>query len=151
VLFGALSARGRNRRNLASAFVGEIAAAMEAVEEHAEAKRLYLLVSSENKTPPDLRDLQLPKLTIYETSAGRLSLFDAPLPGELSYFYTRLTALPGRLRALRSSNPSSTEEMKQRAREAIAEIEQTMDLGENLLRSFRRFISHKQPDSISRA
>jgi hypothetical protein len=151
VLFGALSMRGRNRRNLASAFVGEITAAMEAVEEHAEVKRLHLLESSEGKAPPDFRDLQLPKLTIYETNVGQLSLFDAPLSGEISYFYTRLMALPGHLRGVKSSNPSSAEEMKQRARDAIAEIAQTMDLGENLLRSFRRFISHKQPVSISRA
>jgi hypothetical protein len=148
VLFGA---RSRNRRNLASAFVGEIAAAMETVEENAEVRRLQLADASEGKAPPDFSNFQLPKFTVYETHVGQLSLFDAPLSRELSYFYTRLMALPVHLRALRPRDSSCAEDMKRRTHEAVEEIAQTMSLGENLLRSFRRFISRKQPASISRA
>jgi hypothetical protein len=148
VLFGA---RGRNRRNLASAFVGEIAAAIETVEENAEIRRLQLSDASDGKRLPDFSDFQLPKLTVYETNIGQVSLFEAPLPRELTYFYTRLMALPVRLRALRPEDSSSAEDIKRRTHEAVEEIAQTMSLGENLLRSFRGFISRKQPSSISRA
>jgi hypothetical protein len=151
VLLGALSARARNRRNLASAFVGEIVAVMETVEEYPEIKRLRRFQPGAQDTPPDFSNLQLPTLTVYETNIGHLALFDAPLPRELTYFYTRLMALPIRLRMLKSPESSSTEDIKERVRDAMADVAQTMSLGENLLRSFRRFVSRKQPDSISRA
>jgi hypothetical protein len=110
VLFAALSTRVRNRRNLASAFVGEIVAAMETVEAHAEVRRLHLIELGESNTLPDFSDLQLPKLTVYETNVGQLALFDSPLPRELSYFYTRLMALPIRLRALKPPDSTSTDD-----------------------------------------
>jgi hypothetical protein len=151
VLVGALFVRGRNRRNLASAFVGEITAVMETVEEHPDIKRLSLVQSIETDTPPEFGELHVPKPTIYEMNVGQLLLFDAPLPRELSYFYTRLMGLPGRLRALRRGDPSSAEDVKRRTDEALADIAHTMNLGENLLRSLRKYVSRRQPDSISRA
>jgi hypothetical protein len=151
VLLGVLSARARNRRNVASAFVGEVVAAMETIEEHADIRRLRRFQSGAQDALPDFSDFQLPTLTVYETNIGQLTLFDAPLPRELTYFYTRFMALPIRLRMLKSPESLSTEDIKERVRDAIADVAQTMSLGENLLHSFRRFISRKQPDSISRA
>jgi hypothetical protein len=150
MLLDGFSSRHRNRRNLASAFVGEITAAMEAVEEHAEVKRLQLAAST-NEQGFDFSDFQLPKLIVYEKNVSRLSLFNAPLPRELSYFYTRLMALPAHLRALRLSSSSGAEDVKWQTQDAVAEIAKTMRLGENLLRSIKIFVSRKQPDSISRA
>ena len=53
MLLGSLSPRRRDRRNLASAFVGEIVAAMEAVEEYSEVRRLHLasLTASQISAP----------------------------------------------------------------------------------------------------
>jgi hypothetical protein len=151
VLLEALSARARNRRNLASAFVGEIVAAMEIIDGHAEIKRLRRLQSGAQDALPNFSDFQLPTLTVYETNIGQLALFDAPLPRELTYFYTRLMALPIRVRMLKSPESLSTEDIQERVRDAIADVAQTMSLGENLLHSFRKFVSRKQPDAISRA
>ena len=150
MLLDGFSARRRNRRNLASAFVGEITAAMEAVEEHAEVKRLQLAANT-SEQGFDFSDFQLPNLIVYEANVSRLSLFNAPLPRELCYFYTRLMALPAHLRALKPSSSSCAEDVKWQTQDAVAEIAKTMSLGENLLRSIKIFVSRKQPDSISRA
>jgi hypothetical protein len=96
-------------------------------------------------------DFALPRLAVYEANVGRLGLFNAPLPRELSYFYTRLNSLPQRLRELRTPPNSSPDEQKLRARIASGEIDQTMMLGNDLLRSMKGFVSRKWPASISRA
>jgi hypothetical protein len=147
-------ARRRDRRNLASAFVGEIAAAIESVESDEALKRLQEASrhhASDNVTLPDFSDFELPKLAVYEANIGKLSLFDAPLTREISYFYTRLMALSGHLRAFNRAPHSDAEEIKRRTGNLIEEISQIMMLGDNLLRSFRVFVSRKQPASISRA
>jgi hypothetical protein len=148
------NARRRNRRNLASAFVGEIAAAMETVESNDAIKQLQhatVYSGSDDMLLLGFIDFQLPKLAVYEANIGNLSLFDAPLPREISYFYTRLMALPGRLGAFKRADCSCSEEMKRKSGDVIEEISQIMKLGDNLLRSFRIFVSRKQPVSISRA
>lgn len=151
MLLSNLSPRRRDRRNLASAFVGEIVAAMEAVADHSEVKRLQLVQTVACASPFDFSDFKLPKLAVYETNAAKLSLFNAPLPRELSYFCTQLTDLPQRLRALKPSAASSAENLKWRTQSAIEEIARTMKLGDDLLRSIKVFVSRKQPASITRA
>jgi hypothetical protein len=146
--------RKRDRRNLASAFVGEIAAALETVERDDSIKQLQNATvdsGSDNGLLLDFSVFRLPKLAVYEANIGNLSLFDAPLPREISYFYTRLMALPGRLRAFKRADRSRSEEMKRKSGDVIEEISEIMRLGDNLLRSFRAFVSRKQPASISRA
>lgn len=143
MLFDTLRPRRREQHGLASALIGEIVAAMEAVERNA--------ATADDQLTPDFTDFALPRLAVYEANVGRLGLFNAPLPRELSYFYTRLNNLPQRLRALRTPPTSSPDEQKLRARIAIGEIDQTMTLGNDLLRSMKGFVSRKQPSSISRA
>lgn len=150
MLFNGPWARRRDRRNLASAFIGEIAAAMESVEEHI-GRRLEGAASRDGEPPFDFDDFQLPRLAVYEANVGHLTLFNAPLPRELSYFYTRLAALPARLRALKPSSSSSAEVVKQNSQRALEEVTRTMQLGENLLHNIKGFVSRKQPDSVSRA
>jgi hypothetical protein len=133
VLFGARSARARNRRNQVSAFVGEIVATMDAEEEHAEIERLCAFRSNSAHTLPNLDDLQLPVLTVYESNVGQLM------------------ALPSRLWMLRAADQMPPKDFEKRVREAISEVAQTMRLGETLLHSFRRFISRKHADCLSRA
>jgi hypothetical protein len=150
MLFCGLSTRDRNRRNLASAFIGEIAAAMDAVERHADMRRLELGDTNADQSS-DFGEFQLPKFTIYEANAGQLGLFNAPLPRELSYFYTRLAALSMRVRMLKSSPQSSAAERRQRMRDMLDDLMNTMELGESLLRDIKMLVSRKQPKSISRA
>jgi hypothetical protein len=151
MLLTRLLPRRRDRRNLASAFAGEIAAAIEAVAEHPEVRRLQLVQTSAGERPFDFSHFKLPKLAVYEANADKLSLFDAPLPRELSYFYTRLADLPQRLLAVKPPGTLPAEDLKSRTKSAIDEITQTMTLGDDLLRSIKVLISRKQPASISRA
>lgn len=151
MLFGVLSARGRSRRNLASAFIGEIVAAMDSIEECAEIKRLESARSGGNESPIDFHDFHLPRFAVYEANANQLGLFNPPLPRELAYFYTRLGALPKRLRELTSPASISEEETRRNAQDALNDVNRTMQLGEDLLRSIKEFVSNKRPDSISRA
>lgn len=151
MLLSRLWPRWRNRRNLASAFVGEIVAAMEAVAEHPEVRRLQLIQRTACEPPFDFSHFKLPRFAVYEANVDKLSLFDAPLPRELSYFYTRLADLPQRLLAVKPSDPLPAEDLKSRTQSTIDEIARTMTLGEDLLRSIKVFVSRKQPASISRA
>ena len=141
----------KSRRNLASAFAGEIVAAMEAVADNAEIRRLLVRDSSVAGAPFDFAGFELPRLAIYEANAHRLGLFNAPLPRELSYFYTRIMSLPGHLHALSSSALTSGDDTQQRTKVAFEEITRTMDLGDSLLRSIKGLISQRQPSSVSRA
>jgi hypothetical protein len=141
----------KGRRNLASAFAGEIVAAMEAIADNAEIKRLLLNDMSAGAASFDFTGFELPRLAIYEANAHRLSVFNAPLPRELSYFYTRMMTLPGHLRALSLSGQASGDTTPQRTKVAFEEITRTMDLGDSLLRNIRGFISRRKPSSISRA
>jgi len=151
MFLGFLSASERSRRNLASAFIGEIVAAMGSVEDNAKIRRLSLQPFGSNELPVDFSDFQLPKLTVYEANAGRLGVFNAPLPREIAYFYTRFAALPDRLRALTAPSPASIEDMRRKTQEALDDVSQTLQLGEDLLRSIKPFVSRRQPESISRA
>ncbi|HEY5066889.1 MAG TPA: hypothetical protein VIJ04_18940 [Xanthobacteraceae bacterium] len=151
MLFDTLMPRRREQHGLASALIGEIVAAMEAVERSSAVQHLHPASTADDRLTLDFTDFALPRLAVYEANVGRLGLFNAPLPRELSYFYTRLNNLPQRLRALRTPPNSSPDEQKLRARIAIGEIDQTMTLGNDLLRSMKGFVSRKRHDSISRA
>jgi len=151
MLFGVLSAHGRSRRNLASAFIGEIVAAMDSLEECAQIKQLARTRTGGNEIPIDFHDFDLPRFAVYEANASQLGLFNPPLPRELAYFYTRLGALPKRLRGLTSPASISEEEARRRTQDALDDVARTMQLGEDLLRSIKEFVSNKQPHSISRA
>lgn len=149
MLFRNLTPRRRERHGLASALIGEIVAALEAVEVHSTLRRR----NGDNLTASaaDFGDLELPRLMVYEANVSRLSLFNTPLPRELSYFYTRLADLPQRLRALKPSASFSAADIDARAQRALGEIDLTMTLGQDLLRSMKQFVSRRQPASISRS
>jgi hypothetical protein len=112
MLLDCLFPQRRDRRNLASAFAGEIVGAMEAVSDHTDVRRL-LAVNANGDTRFDFGNFELPHLAVYEANVNRLGLFHAPLPRELTYFYTRLMTLPGHLRALSSRACSSPAQAQQ--------------------------------------
>jgi hypothetical protein len=150
MLLDCLFPQRRGRRDLASAFAGEIVAAMEAVADHAEVRRL-LATPTDGDARFDFASFELPHLAVYESNVDKLGLFHAPLPRELSYFYTLLMTLPGHLRAVHSGPSASPDDMRQRVKNAYDEVSETMCLGDSLLRSIKKLVSHKQPDLISRA
>ena len=151
MLFRNLTPRRRERHGLASALIGEIVAALEAVETNCASRDLQAADSAACTATFDFADFELPRLAVYEASVDKLSLFHAPLPRELSYFYTRLANLPQRLRALKPPASMSAEDIKARTATAVGEIDRMMTLGEDLLRSMRVFVSRRGPSSISRS
>lgn len=130
---------GRKRRNLASAFAGEISAIVAVLEDRAEA---------EGATSDTA--FVMPRCDLYKANAGQIDLFDAPLPSQLTHFYTRLAGLPeflrnhGKTRATSDVNVASADPV-------ATEMEHLMTEGEDLLRQLRPFIAKPHSPTITRA
>jgi hypothetical protein len=124
-----LMAHSRRRRNLASMFIGEITAALEIIAGGP-------LKGDELR----LRTFCLPRLTVYESTIDRLSLFDASLQRELCYFYTRLMALRRYDKEGESRTRRLADDTTQEMNEEIAEITGIIQLGEDLLHHFRKLV-----------
>jgi hypothetical protein len=141
----------KSRERLASAFVGEIAAAMETLEANPEIKFLASLAEGAGGTTGQSNKFALPKFSVYEKNASRLGEFAAPLPRELSYFYTEMEALDGRIRnALLHEKGAASR--KAAAAEAVAEVRRVVNLGDQLLRDLRPLVSrHHSSSSTTRA
>ena len=144
-LFG-LSSRQRDCRNLASAFIGEIVAVMDVVEKHVDLHGVE--TGDDGAASRRIADLQLPRFVVYEANVGKLDLFNAPLPRELSYFYTRLAALPLHLRMLQSLPAPDDERYGRQG--LLDDIADTMQLGDDLLRSIKSAVAHEGPPVQSR-
>ena len=149
MLFGFSFGARRARRNLASAFVGEIAAVLRAIE------RNPVLQDRDSGLVGDTAAAEcvseLPHVVIYEANAAHLDLFNAPLPRELTYFYTRVSALAERLHALAAPGALSSKTRADYVRLARTDASRAEELGNELLHHLRPLVSHHQPDSISRA
>jgi hypothetical protein len=149
MLFASGFGSRRARRNLASAFVGEVAAVLRAIERnpllHEGGEALVDEEAAEDCVA------ELPHVVVYEANAGHLDLFNAPLPRELTYFYTRVSALAERLHALAAPHELSEEIRGEYVHLAQADAHRAMELGDELLRHLRPLVSHHQPDTISRA
>ena len=140
----------RARRNLASAFVGEIAAVLRAIEQNPALQDHALGLVAESSDTECVAEL--PHVVVYEANAGHLDMFDAPLPRELTYFYTRVSALSERLRALASPSNLSNQARSEFIHLAQVDARRAEVLGDELLHHLRPFVSsHHQPASISRA
>lgn len=135
----------RKRRNLASAFVGEVSAIMALIEEMSQP-------ASDDEPPAkdavrlsnglDHPDFLLPRCDLYAANAGKLDLFDSPLPSQLSHFYTRVASLPEFLRAHASPAGNGT---------VTVEFEHILVEGEDLLRNLRPFVSKPHSPTFTRA
>jgi len=149
MLFASGFGSRRARRNLASAFVGEVAAVLRAIERnpllHEGGERLVGEEAAEECVA------EMPHAVVYEANAGHLDLFKAPLPRELTYFYTRISALSERLHALAAPSELSDETRGEYVHLAQADAHRAMELGDELLRHLRPLVSRHQPDTISRA
>jgi hypothetical protein len=74
MLLSKLSPHRRNHRNLASAFIGEIVAAMEVVADKPEVGRLQLALCAVRDSAFDFSDFQLLGLAVYKINVAKLSL-----------------------------------------------------------------------------
>ncbi len=139
----------RARRNLASAFVGEIAAILRAIERnpllHEGGEALVGGGAAADCVA------EMPHVVVYEANAVHLDVFNAPLPRELTYFYTRVSALTERLHALAAPSGLSDATRAEYVQLAQIDAHRAMELGDELLRHLRLLVSHHQPDTISRA
>jgi hypothetical protein len=143
--------RGRTRRGLASAFIGEIAAVIDGMEGFEEVRKLEDMELGAEEHLDELGAFTLPKFSIYESYAGRLDLFDAAIQRQIVYFFTRAGILAGHLHALASTSKEAKALCKQHAIDAQKEINGLLELGDDLLRDLRKLVSKKQPATISRA
>jgi hypothetical protein len=143
--------RGRSRRGLASALIGEIAAIMDGMEGFEEIRKLEDMESGADEHLDELGAFTLPRFSVYESNADRLDLFDAAIQRQITYFFTRAGGLAGHLHALASTKNESRDSCKQHAIEAQKEINGLSELGDDLLRDLRKLVSKRQPGTISRA
>lgn len=143
--------RSRARRGLASALIGEIAAVIDCMEGFEEIRKLEGMEFGAEEHLDELGAFALPKFSVYESNADRLDLFDGATQQQIAYFFTRAASLAGHLHALASTNNDSRELCRQHAMAAQKEINGLSELGDDLLRDLRRFVSKERTDAISRA
>ena len=146
------SERRRARRNLASAFIGEIAAALREIEiSNVVSAVESLCVQFDDRTVADLPSFELPHFAIYEASADKLTCFPSPLPRRIAYVIERLESLPHDLTALNGKSSSSLGEREGKARIMSAELREVLVMADETLRELRRYVSTRRHPSISRA
>jgi hypothetical protein len=143
--------RGRSRRGLASALIGEIATIIDDMEGFEEVRKLENMEIGADDHLDELGVFILPKFSVYESNADRLDLFDASIQRQIAYFFTRAGSLAGHLHALASTRNESKELCRQHAVDAQKEINGLAELGDDLLRDLRKLVSKNQPCTISRA
>ncbi len=140
-LWGLHVRAGRHeRRGLASAFVGEIVAILRAIEMHDIVPALQRTAHGEAGS--DLPVLNLPPPTVYDSMADRLDRLDPPLPRQVAFFYTRLLTLLRDLEALGNA-PSGVVPLDETQR-LLAELRDTLDLGDDILRGFQRLLNRRR-------
>ena len=136
----------RARHRIASCFVGEIAGILSAVETWRVCERLASTAAN-----PQLALPEMPRspLTIYETNAIRLSIFEPPLPRQIALFYTRLGTIRDAICAL--SADKDQEGREGRLNIALRDLRETLDAGDEVLCALRQIVSKRYTASISRA
>jgi hypothetical protein len=143
--------RGRLRRGLASALIGEIAAVIDGMEGFEEVRKLEGMEIGADEHLDELGAFTLPRFSVYESNASRLDVFDAGIQRQIAYFFTRAGSLAGHLHAIASTRNESREACRKHAIDAQNEINNLSELGDDLLRDLRKLVSRKQPETISRA
>jgi hypothetical protein len=133
----------RKRRNLASAFVGEVSAIMTLIEEIAQPQ------PDCERPVSNQAHLALPGCDLYKANAGQLDVFDAPLPSQLTHFYTRVASLPELLCAHAERHLAAEGQLINRPLDP--EFEHILAEGEGLLRNLRPFVSRPHSPTITRA
>jgi hypothetical protein len=142
----------RQIRNLASAFVGEIAAILHLIETHDVVSMLErALVASDSAVA--LPSLTLPPFTIYTADAARLSELPLPAPRKIAYFYAQIASIQDDLTRLATGSvlEGSAGTQTERIRCVLAELNDALALGDNILHELRPLLSPKHQKSLTRA
>jgi hypothetical protein len=140
----------RRRRSLACALIGEVAATLEAIEGYDEIRHLEAGDDEAERRLAELDAFKLPLSTFYNGNVAQLRLFDAHVQRLITYFYTRSASLADHLQAF-AKVTDDAELRKEHTRNAAAEISNTMNAGDDLLRALRPFSSRRYKPSITRA
>jgi hypothetical protein len=150
--WGVASARfGHSRgRDLASVFVGEIAALLRSIEVHEVLMRLEKL-AGEQAEAEDAPELALPPFLIYRSNIRRLRCFRSALAREIVAFYTSLAEVGEELRVLAAPSRGPPKSRVEAARSAVKQLQETLELGDAVLRDLRCLVSRPRPSSILRA
>jgi hypothetical protein len=133
------------RRAVAAALIGEISETMNLLETH-DVENGLAHCGDGARPAPSLPSL--PTLS-YRSDAALIGLLGAHRARLSASFYGSAQALQGELRAL--SGESLPASRGERVRCASQELQRTVELGDEALRSLRDIVSHRRHDLISRA
>jgi hypothetical protein len=142
----------REIRNLASAFVGEIAAILHLIETHDVVSMLEKALDASDRAAA-LPNLTLPPFTIYTVDAARLDELPFPAPRKIAYFYAQIASIQDDLARL-AAQPvpeGPAEGRRGRIRFVLTELNDALALGDDILRDLRPLLSPKHQASLTRA
>ena len=142
----------REIRNLASAFVGEIAAILHLIETHDLVSILEKALDASDSEVA-LPTLMLPPFTIYAADAARLGDLPFPAPRKIAYFYAQIASIRDDLTLL-ATEPvpkCSADSRTKRIRCVLTELNDALALGDDILRELRPLLSRKHQKFLTRA
>ena len=142
----------REIRNLASAFVGEIAAILHLIETHDVVSMLEKALDASHRVAA-VPNLTLPPFTIYTVDAARLDQLPFPAPRKIAYFYAQIASIQDDLACLAAEpvREGAAGGRLGRIRCVLAELNDALALGDDILRDLRRLLSPKHQTSLTRA
>jgi hypothetical protein len=145
----------REIRSIASAFVGEIAAILHLIETHDVVSMVETALDASDGTI-SLPNLTLPPFTIYTAEAAKLDELPLPVPRMIAYFYAQIASIQDDLARLAAEPVSggpggSAGSRTGRIRHVLAELNDALALGDDILRELRQLLSPKHQKSVTRA
>lgn len=130
----------RLRRSLASALVGEIVGILRVIETDAVVRHLHDAVEKGPKRVGKIGYRAfLPQPTIYEANANQLSIFRAPLPRKIAYFYTLLAGFAGKAHESIAELSRGTKHVMdvKDARTALSQLDEALPVADEILRALQ--------------
>lgn len=91
----------------------------------------------------------MPPFTIYTADAAKLDELPLPTPRKIAYFYAHIASIRDDLARLATEpDPGRRTE---RIRRVLAELNDALALGDEILRELRQLLSPKHQQSLTRA
>jgi hypothetical protein len=141
----------RGIRSIASAFVGEIAAILHLIETHDVVSMLEKALDASDSSVA-LPNLTLPPFTIYTADAAKLDELPLPTPRKIAYFYAQIASIQDDLTRFATEPISGGSAGRtERIRRILAELNDALALGDDILHELRPLLSPKHQKSLTRA